>query len=104
MPTITRQSERRQFREQSRQLCEVMLGLVGEVSLSRQSVGKPPWTGIVGSKSSYRSETIIKFAKIRRARHYVVARIEGISAQVVPHLQIGPGVRHNLHQAHGAFE
>ena len=56
--------------------------------------------GIVGREEAGRAVAIVQLAKIRRARENVVVRIKGISAKAVARPQVGPRLRHDLHQPH----
>ena len=50
-----------------------------------------------------RSVAIVHLMQEGRARQDVVVRIEGIAAEGVARAQLGPGLGHDLHQAHRAL-
>ncbi len=60
-------------------------------------------TGIVGGKKTGSAVAVVQLAQIGRTGQNVVVRVIRIGAEAVAETQNGPGLRHDLHQAHGSL-
>src|SRR3984893_14268893 len=58
---------------------------------------------IVGREKSSLTAAIVELSQVGSTRDDVVSRVIRICTQPVAESQLGPGLGHDLHQAHGAF-